>query len=163
MTPSDETRKLRRTVALLRIVLGIILLATWWDNLQKGLYLQHGFARFVSGLASGHPIAFYRHFLTGVIVPNAALFGTFQLIAELAMGIALLLGLFTPLAGLGASLFFLNLFLAYLNPNTGEWIWTYVLLLTSAVVVTFTRSGRAWGVDGRLAQKRGKPPFPFLW
>ena len=79
------------------------------------------------------------------------------------MGVALLLGLFTPWAGLGATLFFFNLFLAYLNPNTGEWIWTYVLLVSTALVVALTRSGRTLGIDANLVKNRGKPPLPFLW
>ncbi|RME97385.1 MAG: hypothetical protein D6768_19765 [Chloroflexi bacterium] len=163
MSPDKELRSVRRVVALLRLVLGIILLVTWWENVQKGLYQADNFAGFINGLAAGHPIAPYRAFLTGVVAPNATIFGTFQLITELAMGVSFVLGVFTPLAGLGAIFFFGNLFLAYLNPALGEWIWTYVLLVTAAVVVTFTRAGRAWGIDAKLYRQRGKPSFPFLW
>ncbi|MFQ5578809.1 MAG: DoxX family membrane protein, partial [Anaerolineae bacterium] len=121
MTTSKETHNLRKTIAILRVVLGVILLVTWWENLQKGLYQADNFAGFINSLANGHPVAFYRAFLSGVVAPNAALFGTFQLITELGMGVALVLGLFTPLAGLGAIVFFFNLFMAYLNPNPGDW------------------------------------------
>jgi uncharacterized membrane protein YphA (DoxX/SURF4 family) len=160
---SKDAYKLRRIVALLRITLGVVLLVTWWENLQKGLYQADNFAGFINFLAEGHPNALYRAFLVNVVAANATIFGTFQLITELGMGLALLLGLFTPLAGLGATFFFLNLFMAYLNPNTGEWIWTYVLLVVAALVVTLTRSGLALGIDRRLAKDRGKPPFPLLW
>lgn len=163
MSESKDTYKLRRTVALLRITLGVIFLVTWWENLQKGLYQADNFAGFINSLAAGHPIAGYRNFLTGVVAPNATIFATFQLVTELGMGVALVLGLFTPLAALGATVFFLNLFVSYLNPGPGEWIWTYVLLVVSAVVVMFTRSGRALGIDRRLARDRGRPPFPLLW
>jgi uncharacterized membrane protein YphA (DoxX/SURF4 family) len=163
VSESKDVYKLRRTVALLRITLGVILLVTWWENLQKGLYQADGFAGFINWLADGHPLAVYRAFLINVVGANATVFGTFQLIAELGIGLALLVGLFTPLAGLGATFFFFNLFLAFLNPNTGEWIWTYVLLVVAALVVALTRSGRALGLDRRLARNRGKPPFPLLW
>jgi uncharacterized membrane protein YphA (DoxX/SURF4 family) len=163
MPESKDAYKLRRTVALLRITLGVILLVTWWENLQKGLYQADNFAAFINSLAAGHPIVAYQGFLVNVVAANATIFGTFQLITELGMGVALLLGLFTPLAGLGATVFFLNLFMAYLNPNLGEWIWTYVLLVVAALVVTLTRSGLALGIDRRLAKNRGKPPFPLLW
>jgi uncharacterized membrane protein YphA (DoxX/SURF4 family) len=163
MPESKDAYKLRRIVALLRITLGVILLVTWWENLQKGLYQADNYAAFINSLAAGHPIAAYRGFLVNVVTANATIFGTFQLIIELGMGVALLLGLFTPLAGLGATFFFLNLFIAYLNPNLGEWIWTYVLLVVAALVVTLTRSGLALGIDRRLAKNRGKPPFPLLW
>ena len=163
MSETKETYKLRRTVALLRITLGVILLVTWWENLQKGLYQTDNFAGFINYLAAGHPLTVYQTFLTKMVAANSAIFGTFQLITELGMGLALLVGLFTPLAGLGAAFFFLNLFLAYLNPNTGEWIWTYVLLVVGALVVALTRSGRAWGIDRRLAKERGRPPLFILW
>jgi uncharacterized membrane protein YphA (DoxX/SURF4 family) len=160
---SKEARKLRNAVALLRITLGIILLVTWWENLQKGLYQADGFAGFITWLAEGHPIEPYRAFLINVMAANAAIFGAFQLVTELAMGAALLFGLFTPLAALGAFFFFLNLFVSFLNPNTGEWIWTYVLLMVAAWVVFAARAGRAYGIDRRLAKNREKPHWPLLW
>jgi uncharacterized membrane protein YphA (DoxX/SURF4 family) len=163
MSSSKEAQNLRRIIVLLRVVLGIILLVTWWENLNKGLYQPDNFADFINWLADRHPIGWYRNFLTGVIAPSAAIFGTFQLITELGMGLALLGGVFTPPAAFGATFFFLNLFMAYLNPNTGEWIWTYVLLVTTALVVGLTRSGRSLGIDAILVKKRGKPPIPFLW
>ena len=163
MAESKDAYKLRRSVALLRITLGVIILVTWWENLQKGLYQADNFAGFINSLAAGHPVGPYRAFLTGIIIPNATIFSTFQLITELGMGLALVLGLFTPIAGLGAAFFFANLLLSYLNPGTGEWIWTYVLLTMAALVVAFTRSGRALGLDRRLAKDRGSPPYPLLW
>ncbi len=159
MTTANETINLRRMIAILRGTLGVILLVTWWENLQKGLYQPQNFADFINWLADGHPIGFYQGFLAGVVAPNAGLFGMFQLITELGMAIALIIGAFTPAAGLGATFFFLNLFMAYLNPNLHEWIWTYVLLVATALVVTISRSGRAWGVDEYLAKNQEKLPF----
>lgn len=163
MAQSKDAYKIRRTVALLRITLGVILLVTWWENLQKGLYQANNFAAFIGSLAAGHPIEPYRRFLTDVVIPNATIFSTFQLVTELGMGVALILGVFTPLAALGAVFFFLNLLLAYLNPNTGEWIWTYVLLTVSAWTVAMSRAGRALGIDRRLSRDREKPPYPLMW
>jgi hypothetical protein len=76
------------------------------------------------------------------------------------LGAGLLLGLFTPIAGLGAALFFFNLLLAYFGGQ--EWIWTYVLLTVSAVVVALTRSGRAWGLDAWLLRRSGEPGVRWL-
>ena len=42
MTENSEAQYLRRIIALLRITLGIIILATWYDNLSKGIYLADG-------------------------------------------------------------------------------------------------------------------------
>ena len=120
MSSSKEAQNLRSIIVLLRVVLGIVLLATWWENINKGLYQPDSFANFINWLADGHPIAWYGNFLTGVIAPNAAIFGAFQLITELGMGLALLVGVFTPPAAFGATFFFLNLFMAYTIPTPGN-------------------------------------------
>ena len=84
------------------------------------------------------------------------------MIAEFLMGLGLFVGGLTPLAGAGTTFFFFNLFLAYLG-NNQEWVWTHVLLTVSALVVTVTLSGRQFGVDRYLLEKRGPPPVRFLW
>ena len=89
------------------------------------------------------------------------LFAIFQLVGELLLGLALLVGLFTPLAAVGAALFFFNLFLAYFGGN--EWIWTYVLLTVSALVTALAQSGRAWGLDSLLLRRLGEPPIGPIW
>lgn len=157
----DDAIGLRKIVALLRITLGIIILVTWFENLSKGTYSGGG----ITGLfdyifdENGGGAAFYRALIEGTILQAPAVFGAFQLVAEFLMGAGLLLGLFSPLAGLGAALFFFNLILAFWGGQ--EWIWTYVLLTASSVVVALTRSGRAWGIDAWLL-KRGEPSLRFL-
>ena len=158
----DDAAGLRKVVALLRITLGIIILVTWVENLTKGVYSGGG----ISGLfeyifdENGGGAAFYRALIGGTILQAPAAFGAFQLVAEFLMGAGLLLGLFTPLAGFGAALFFFNLIFAFWGGQ--EWIWTYVLLTMSAVVVALTRSGRAWGLDAWLLSRRGEPGSDFL-
>jgi uncharacterized membrane protein YphA (DoxX/SURF4 family) len=161
MFPNDA-HGLRKIIALLRITLGIIILVTWVENLTKGTYSGGG----ISGLfeyifdENGGGADFYRALIGGTILQAPAAFGAFQLVAEFLMGAGLLLGLFTPLAGLGAAVFFLNLTFAFWGGQ--EWIWTYVLLTVSALVAALTRSGRAWGLDAWLLNKRGEPGFKFL-
>lgn len=163
MPESAEVRNLRRYVAILRIVLGIIILVTWWDNLQKGLYSAQGitdlfahpeWGAFANG---GGALLGYRTVIEATILQVPSAFATFQLVAELLMGLGLLLGGLTVLAGAGAMVFFFNLFLTYFG-NSQEWIWTYVLLVTAALVVTLARSGREWGLDGLLLRQRDRSP-----
>jgi uncharacterized membrane protein YphA (DoxX/SURF4 family) len=150
----------RKYLSALRILLGVILLVTWVDNLGKGLYTPLDFQAFILELANGHPLGFYGAFLENVIAANAGIFAVFQMVAELLLGLALLTGTLTRLAGLGAAAFFFNLFLAYTNPSLGEWIWTYVMLLALALVVSLGAAGRAWGLDQLLLQRRGEPKLP---
>ncbi|HET7091502.1 MAG TPA: DoxX family membrane protein [Anaerolineae bacterium] len=150
----------RTLISALRILLGIIFLATWKENLDQGLYTAEGFRGFMEHLADGHPLEFYRAFLLDVMAPLAPVFGPFQMVAELGMGLALLSGTLTRLAGAAATLFFVNLFLAYLNTALGEWIWTYVLLIAVAAVAALGRAGLSWGVDARLRRRYGDPRLP---
>ena len=161
MFPEDAAG-LRRLTAVLRITLGVIILATWADNLSKGLYSGGGIAGLFDYIfyENGGGPAFYRALIESTILQAPAAFGAFQLVAEFLLGAGLLLGVFTPVAGLGAAVFFANLFLAYLGGQ--EWIWTYVLLTVAAVVVALARAGRAWGVDAWLLARRGEPRYRFL-
>jgi uncharacterized membrane protein YphA (DoxX/SURF4 family) len=163
MEASRESISPRVLLAAFWVVLGVILIVTWFENQTKGLYDPEAFGGFINWLATageGHPLGFYRGFLLNVVQPNAAVFAGFQQVTELIIGVALLVGAFTSLAGAASSFFFLNLFLAYLNPGTEEWIWTQVLLLAVALVVALGRAGRSLGVDALLVRSRGEPRFP---
>ena len=155
--------RLRQAVAVLRITLGVILVATWYENLRGDKYTADGIVRLFNYIFhenEGGP-AFYRAIINGTILQVPGLFGGFQLVAELLMGLALLVGLFTPLAAVGAALFFFNLFLAHLGGH--DWIWTYVLLTVSALVAALAQSGRAWGLDSLLLRRLGEPPRGPIW
>ena len=159
----NHKNKLRKVVSLLRITIGLILVVTWYDNLQKGVYTADGIIGLFNGIfndTGGGP-AFYQALINSTILQIPGPFGLFQMVAELLMGLALLFGVLTPLAAAGATLFFFNLFLAYFGGH--EWIWTYVLLTVSALVTALTQAGRAWGVDQMLLKRFGEPPTGLLW
>ena len=157
-----ETR-LRQAVAILRITLGVILVFAWFDNLQKDVYTADGIVGLFNYLFNdnGGGPAFYRAIINGTILQVPGLFAIFQLIGELLLGLGLLVGLFTPLAAVGAALFFFNLFLAHLGGDA--WIWTYVLLTVSALVTALAQSGRAWGLDSLVLRRMGEPPIGPIW
>lgn len=159
----QEQNTARQATAILRITLGVILIVTWFKNLQDGIYTSDGIVGLFNYLFNdnGGGPAFYRAIINGTILQVPGLFAVFQLIGELLLGLGLLVGLFTPLAALGAALFFFNLFLAYLGGN--DWIWTYVLLTVSALVVALAQSGRAWGLDSLLLRRLGEPPGGPIW
>lgn len=166
MTKRDTTNPAKLGLALLRITLGVIILVTWVDNLQKGLYTADGLQGFLNWLfdaqnGNGSSLTFYKTILDYTIIPAAGLFGVFQLATELLMGLGLLTGTLTRFFGLAAMAFFFNLFLSYFGGH--EWIWTYVILFMSSLAITLGYAGRYWGVDEKLAADRGEPKFPFLW
>ena len=152
-------------VALLRVTLGVILFATWIDNLDSGLYGAEGFEGFIDGLFSADgndsSLGFYKSFVDAVIIPISGVYVVFQAIIELLIAVALIAGIGTRAASLMAMVFFANLFLAYFGGH--EWIWTYVLLFMASLTVFLGYGGRALGLDNRLIRARGRSPLDLIW
>lgn len=133
-------------------MMGAIFLTTWVANVQKGFYTPDGLEHFFTQVypQSHNPIASYAAFIDHVLLPSRAIFGPFQFACEFALGIALLLGIFTPLAGIGGAFFLANIFLATYGV---EWPWTYLSLIAVCLAVALTRSGRTFGIDAILARR----------
>ena len=150
---------------ILRITLGVIILVTWFDNLDKGLYSADGLTGFLDWLfdenGNASTLTAYESFLDVAVKPVAGAYGVFQLVVELAMGVGLIVGAFTRLFSLAAAFFFFNLILSYFGGH--EWIWTYVLLMAAAVAVFLDNGGRRFGVDVWLTRTRGRSPFGLVW
>ena len=142
----------RRWLAVLRIMMGVIFLTTWLANVQKGFYTPAGLENFFTHVypQSHNPIAPYAAFIQNVLLPSRAIFGPIQFACEFALGIALLLGIFTPIAGIGGAFLLFNIFLATYGT---EWPWTYLSLIVVCIAVAATRSGRTFGVDASLVSR----------
>lgn len=160
-TSNDSTTK--KALAILRITLGLLILATWFENLQKGVYTAGGIVGLFDYIfeQSGGGPALYRQVVGATILQVPGLFASVQLVLELLMALGLLFGGLTPLAAGLATLFFANLFVA--NLGGSEWIWTYVLMTVSGLTVTLSKAGRTWGIDAWLLKTRGEPRFRMLW
>jgi len=149
-------------VSLLRIMLGLLFLTTWWSNQSKGFYTPDGLEYFFTQVfaQSQNPLTWYAGFIDNVIIPARATFAPFQLVTEFLIGIFLLVGLLTPYTSAVAAFFILNTFLATFGH---DWPWSYVMILGILFVLFFTRAGRSLGIDGILLRKRGEPRLPYLW
>ena len=90
-------------IALLRIMLGLMFLSTWYSNRLKGFYTPDGLLEFFTHVfpQSENPLAWYAAFIQGFILPIRHIFAPFQLIAEFVMGLALLVGGLTVVLRLG--------------------------------------------------------------
>ena len=147
-------------VAMLRVTIGLLFITQWYDNLVSGLYTPEGlmglFTYFFT--TSEMPLSFYMAFVDSVILPIAPFFTKFQLVTELLMGIALLVGFLTPLTSLFAGFFILNTFLASWG---ADWPWSYLTILAILGVLFFTQAGRSLGLDARLKQRFGEPKLPL--
>ena len=147
-------------MACLRVLMGVIFLAVWADNLVKGFYSPDGWAAFVQDYADTTKVGLYADLLESVMIPNAALFAYGQLGIELVVfGIFLVLGLFTPVAALLGALFQLNLLIATSGIPT-EWPGTYILMVALLLAVGLSQAGRTLGLDALLARRRPHPRLP---
>jgi len=148
-------------IALLRIVVGLMFLSTWLPNALDGVYTPDGLQRFFTEEfpQSENSLVFYANFIEGVILPMRDVFAPFQLVAEFLLGLAILVGAFTPLASIAGIFFLLNTLLATFGQ---DWLWSYILPISILVVTLFTHAGRVLGVDAYLLKRFGKRNF-LLW
>jgi thiosulfate dehydrogenase [quinone] large subunit len=142
-------------VGLFRIMFGILLLqaalqkAPWVINAQGQRF---GWLSNWLWTETQHPtFGFYKAWLENVVLPHFTFFGYLSFVAELALGVSLLLGLLTVLSGIGAALWFVNIALgSYSVP--GEWHWIWPLLIVPQLVFAHSHAGRSVGLDLFLHQ-----------
>lgn len=148
-------------IAVLRILVGLMFLTTWASNLSRGVYTPDGLQTFFSQEypQTENPLGFYASFINNVILPARNVFAPFQLVAEGLLGVALLVGAFTPLFSLAGIFFLVNTFLASLGQ---DWPWAYLLPIGILLATCFTRAGRVFGVDKILLRRFGERGR-FLW
>jgi uncharacterized membrane protein YphA (DoxX/SURF4 family) len=146
-------------LALLRIMIGLLFVTTWVNNLVQGLYTPEGLVRLFTEVypQSENPLGFYAAFINNVILPARAVFAPFQMVAELALGLALLVGFLTPLFSLAGIFFLLNTFLATF---TQDWYWSHLMPIGILAVVMLARAGRSLGIDAWLVRRFGSR---FWW
>jgi uncharacterized membrane protein YphA (DoxX/SURF4 family) len=110
--------------------------------------------KIVAKQASDNPLAFYKHFLEGVVLPNSSLFAQLTAWGETVVGIGLTLGFLTGLASLVGLVLVVNYGLATQWMSPGQQGFHLVLFFLMLAFFA-ARAGRTWGVDGWLA--RGSP------
>src|SRR5512132_3310554 len=109
-----------RVIAIVRILTGIIFVAEGWGKIA-GEFVRGGFAESVRETAGGGAWPFWSSFLRSVVLPNAGAFAWFFAAAELALGVALVLGLLTRAAAGGGILLMLILLLGQTNVEGAGW------------------------------------------
>jgi uncharacterized membrane protein YphA (DoxX/SURF4 family) len=117
-------------------------------------------ARAILGQGTQHTgIAPLRSFYVDVVLPNWSFFQIFLTIAELAVGLGLLLGIATRLAALGGLLLILPIWLMLLHTN--QYFWTYPLDLFPLVLLALVPAGRVAGIDGKFLTPMFGERWPF--
>jgi thiosulfate dehydrogenase [quinone] large subunit len=160
--PVWESLKNSKLAALawtaMRVWLGVMWIQAgvaklWGAEAAAFVHSSAGVAGFA---AHGTPAySWWGSFLHGFVVPNAGWIGVLVAVAEFAIGIALVAGLFTRLAALGS----LALLFTYVMSGTAS-VCAFYALFAIVILVMWRTSG--WiGVDGLISGYRQRHPDLF--
>jgi thiosulfate dehydrogenase [quinone] large subunit len=149
-----------RLAAVVRILTGLLFVAEGWSKISGG-FVRGGFGK-MAGRIAQESWPFWRQFLEKAVVPNAAAFGWVFALGELAVGIGLILGLWTRIACAGGVALMLVVALGESRPGPGarwdDWITsglTPKLALLLFLLLFAVDAGKVWGLDARLARRAG--------
>jgi uncharacterized membrane protein YphA (DoxX/SURF4 family) len=140
----------RRVLAVLRIVVGLLLLDLAFKKWSDPAFFQvGGFAREVA--RHGAPFPFYRPLLQGPIFHHTAAFAILSALGESVLGLSLLLGAFTNPLSIVGLVMFANFALAttYDRPGTAVGNIVFMALVTLFGVYS---AGATWGLDAVIAR-----------
>ena len=151
MNGTEQEPKRQWLFALARIYLGISFLFSDHGNARPDEL--GGFLKFA--LRSGY--SWYQSFVSAVVVPHAATFGTLVVVAELYVAVALILGLTTRLAACVALFLLVNYLCAKGAAPWGPGIDQSDIVLT--VIILLSNAGRIFGIDGLLHKRLPKVPI----
>jgi thiosulfate dehydrogenase [quinone] large subunit len=142
-----------RAVALIRMAAGAIFVALGYSKIT-GTFVKSGFETAARDMAS-KSWPFWGGFLRSVVIPGAPAVAWIIALGEVAIGIGLLLGLWTRVASYGGAVLVLAILLGQSYAPGGSWAgwvtaggttkFTVLLLLLLGVV----NAGKVWGLDGR--------------
>jgi len=93
-------------------------------------------------------------FLDNVVKPGIGVWGWLIWLAEFAVFVSMLLGLFTRLGGLVALGVSTQLYIGLANvPRPYEWEWTYGMMILLSLLMFGLAAGRVFGIDGLLRRR----------
>lgn len=128
---------------LLRLIVG----AMWWQqSLWKIPPNYDGLIHWMQQMIDHAAIALQSTLVAQIVLPNIALFGPLVYLIEVAIGVSLMLGLFSRIGALLGALMAINLWLG-LYSAPGEWPWTYFFLVVIQVLFLIYPPGRSLGAD----------------
>ena len=161
--PVWESLKSSKLAALvwtaMRVWLGVMWIqagsAKLWGA-EAAAFLHNNGAGVAGFAAHGTPAySWWGSFLHGFVVPNAGPLGILIAVAEFAIGIALVAGLFTRIAALGS----LALLFTYVMSGTASVCAFYALF--AIVILVMWRTSSWIGIDGLISGYRQRHPSLF--
>ncbi|MEO9188554.1 MAG: DoxX family membrane protein [Acetobacteraceae bacterium] len=147
-----EQRSARHgAIWLLRLIVGVM----WWQqSLWKIPPNYDGLIYWMKQMVAHAAIPLQSQAVEAIVLPHITLFAPVVYLAEVAIGVSLMLGLFSRLGAVLGLLMGLNLWLG-LYSAPGEWPWTYFFLIVIQVMFVIDPPGRSLGAD-MLGGKRSR-------
>lgn len=143
-----------------RLLTGAIWLNGGVEKLSNAQFPQ----QFAQSLEAGGFVTtappFFQGFMRQSVVPNAEGFAQLVRFGELALGIALLLGLLTNLAAIGSIFLSINILLSQGGVGLGtglgapEFLTINVVVALLSLVILFSPGAKAFSMDGRISKNR---------
>ncbi len=146
-------------VAIVRILTGVIFVAEGASKIL-GEFVRGGFAKAVREIAA-EAWPMWTSFLRSIVLPNAGVFGWLFALAELSLGIGLLLGLLTRVAAVCGVILMTLILLGQTRVPGGSWEKWVTAGLTAKFaflllwLLFLADAGRVWAADA--AFRRGGP------
>ena len=144
-------------LALVRVTIGAMFVWVFFENLGKGLYTEKGYADLINYyMKSSHSPAAWKAVM-GLAAKHAAMAAPTQGLTEIALGVLLVIGLFTRPVASVAFLFLGSLWISELGT---AWIWELLVPVLASLALAIGRAGRTWGIDALLARRN---PSSLWW
>ncbi len=142
-------------LAVLRIYVGYYLFFQGIGKFQRNFPQGDWIGRQIGDIASLDLYPWYKTFLQNYVVPYSELFGYLVMIGEIAVGVCLLLGLFTRLSAFVGLIMLCNY---YLGPGTargGAMLAQQQTFIIALAIFVLAGPGRTLGLDGLLFSGAG--------
>jgi uncharacterized membrane protein YphA (DoxX/SURF4 family) len=147
---ADNHQPAANGLAIVRVTIGAMLVWVFFENLGKGLYSPAGYAGLINYyIKSSHSPAAWKAVM-GLMASHAAMAAPMQAVAEISLGILLVIGLLTRPVALVAFLYLGSLWISELGTS---WIWELLVSVLASLALVVGRAGRAWGADALLARR----------
>ena len=143
-------------LAVVRVTIGAMFVWVFFENLGKGTYTTGGYAGVINYyIKNSHSPEFWKAVMS-LVVNNAAIAAPLQALTEIALGVLLIIGLFTRPVAFVAFLFLGSLWISELGTS---WIWELLVSVLACLGLAIGRAGRSWGADALLAERWPSAPW----
>lgn len=151
----DRPNSGAKLLAVVRVIIGVFFLFFAEYKLVSGAFAHGLYAKYVNGYIDSSAVGFYKPFLRWTVA-HQVFSGYAVAVAELLIGLSMVLGYWVRVFSVVGALFMFNLVLCTFNAPAGGPMWRYfgneldnVPLLMLFLLFFAYRAGETWGLDGR--------------